>query len=143
MKSIRAIISLLLIASILSAFVSCGNGECNHAYHNDAEWTITKAPDCFNEGEAYNTCFKCGEKVTLTVMKLEHSYATPVIEQPTCTTEGKMTQDCTLCGMLIISDRKPALGHELNDNCECTVCGETVHEFGENNKCKTCGAAKE
>ena len=122
MRSIKAITALLIIASIIGSLVSCGNGECNHAYHNDSEWTITKSPDCWKDGEAYNTCFKCGEKVTLTVIKLEHSYETPVILQPTCTTEGKMTQVCTLCGMIITSDRKPALGHSYTDGV-CTECG--------------------
>ena len=126
MNRIKIIFALLIVASTLASLVSCNTG-CDHAYHNDKEWIVTKEPDCFNEGEAYNVCFKCGEKVVLPVQKLEHDFDAPVIHEPTCTEEGKMTMDCPLCGMKVISDKKPALGHDFKDGV-CTRCGAVEGE---------------
>ena len=121
MRLLKIIFALLALVSIVGGMTSCGDSGCQHAYHADAEWVITKAADCLNEGEAYNYCFKCGEKVVLPIMKTEHEFEGIVFHDATCTEGGYATNYCPICKITVTSDRTPALGHNYVDGV-CTRC---------------------
>lgn len=136
MKLLKTISALITLCAVLSTLFSCGGG-CDHVYANDSQWIPTKPATCFEDGSAYNTCIKCGEKVTLPIMMLEHDFETPTIYHPTCTEEGKMVTTCVHCGMKVTSDKKPATGHNMTDveakEPTCTDYGYDEHE-----KCVLC-----
>ncbi len=67
----------------------------------------TIAADCFKGGYDVETCTVCGdEKITNQTAKLDHQYAKDdagniiytVITAVTCSTDGKLLANCTLCG---------------------------------------------
>ena len=51
----------------------------------------------------------------------EHSYGTPVVTKPTCTSAGYTTYTCTTCGQSYKDNYTDALGHDYKDGV-CTRC---------------------
>ena len=98
--------------------------------------TITKEPDCWEEGEKTFTC-ECGEEYTETIPKTDHNYEVELREEPTCTEDGYVEWDCTICEDWY-TETIPAKGHtEVIDvavPATCTTDGKT-----EGSHCSVCG----
>ena len=69
--------------------------ECDH---ENLEWVITEAPDCFNEGEATQTCLYCSY-VNSKPLAIEHTFDEEftVDIEPTVFEEGSKSRHCSYC----------------------------------------------
>lgn len=132
---------------------------------HECDWTVTKEATCTEEGTKTGTCKVCKKEVTEKIDAKGHSYSgswtkdasghwyecvcgakkdfeehTNVVQEPTCTQEGKKTVYCTVCEYEK-EETIPANGHtfviweitkELTETevgqkqSVCEVCGETV-----------------
>ena len=150
---------------------TCGHEVTDSkAAHTFGDWTITKAATCTEEGTKTGTCKVCKKEVTEKIPAKGHSYSESltkdasghwyecdcrakkdfvehtydirkVLQEPTCTQEGKKTVYCTVCEYEK-EETIPANGHTLgswkNDDKnhwkECTECKEKLesaeHEYG-------------
>lgn len=107
-------------------------------------------------------CSDCGKEKTEKEYSCEHIYNKEEIP-PTCTTDGKLTEICTLCGY-VKETEIPAIGHDYVKQMDeaatctsvgfykgkCSVCGDVVtesrpmkeHSFEEEDgvrRCAVCG----
>lgn len=64
-----------------------------------SNWVVTKEPTCCEEGEKTSVCLVCGETITDSIYRLDHSFGeTKYIVTPTCTEMGRGSHSCTECG---------------------------------------------
>ncbi len=49
-----------------------------------------------------------------------------IVTPPTCTEAGYTTFTCSVCGDSYVSDRTPALGHDLDESGKCKRCGLVI-----------------
>lgn len=70
--------------------------------HNDASWTVTKAPTCTENGIESLICAACGTVLdTREIAALDHSWSEWIVEvEPFCHKEGLKTRVCSVCGAM-------------------------------------------
>ena len=102
------------------------------------EWTVDRAPTCYEEGLKTRHCSRCDEVTDLLKIKTtNHSFTTTQVEA-TCTASGYRHRVCSICGDTMDDQYVPPLGHEAGlwvveqeASCEsagfrsrsCTRCG--------------------
>ena len=57
---------------------------------------------------------------------------------PTCTESGSKSYHCKRCGVKDYVTNVAPLGHKLNDECVCEICGVTSHALNDNCVCTNC-----
>lgn len=109
--------------------------------HTLAEPTITREPNCSQEGECTGTCTICGaENVTEKIPVNDvHVFENTVVREATCTDPGEGLDTCTLCGhtQSCQYDYKPHTYSQAETvtsptctkdgtaKAACSVCGQT------------------
>lgn len=126
----KTIISLLLALLLLA---SC-DPEMKHE-HSWAEWTVSKAATCTEDGTAVRKCTVCGEEdeETRALKAPGHSLSKEgtVIKKADCGNEGEETFSCTREGCSYKETRVlPATGEhtggeEQTTEATCTEAGKT------------------
>ena len=103
-KTMKACLLALLVCVALLAFAACAG---NHEHTFEERWS-TNATHHWHSGN-------CEHTQQITDMG-EHTWTTEgtVTLKPGCTTVGKNTYSCTVCG-LTKSDDIPAVGHTYSD----------------------------
>jgi len=156
---------LCLVLLVCSVVILTSCGDCEHEW---SEWTVTKDPTCFSEGEAYRVCAL--DKTHVETKKLDktaHSFTSyTVVGEPTCTDTGLKTARCANVGCTAVDTKLiPAKGHTFTDyvptpatcttpSAEIAVCDEGCgatdrrevanaepaleHDFGDDKICKRC-----
>lgn len=108
--------------------------------HNYGKWKTVVKPDCMHEGLKTKVCKACGNTVSKTLPKGDHSWENKytVDAEPLCTEDGTASIHCKICNA--VKDKKliPAVGHyysiiTVTDEPTCTEEGEATK------KCYTCG----
>ena len=105
---------------------SCGEKQTQSiaAGHSYGEWVVSKNATCAQSGEKYAICSVCNDKKTESITKLStHTYDEgSVTNEPTCTVNGIKLLTCTICNATK-EDSIPALGHSVDSNGKCSICG--------------------
>jgi hypothetical protein len=76
-------------------FTLSGLGDHTHSYNSGK---VTKAATCTAAGKKVYTCKVCGEKKTVTVSKLKHTYKTVKTVKATTKAKGYTLKKCSVCG---------------------------------------------
>ena len=138
---------------------ACGSQEMEtipaHGEHSWNEGTVAAAAGCITNGSKIFACTECGTTKTESIpakghtwmnpsclasstcsicgqssgAALGHDYATTVLAEPGCTTEGLRSYNCSRCSAGY-TESIPRTGHELLDtvtNPTCTTPGYTTH----------------
>ena len=101
--------------------------------HSFGEWTEIKPADCTHKGEETRVCaYNSAHKETRETVALGHSWnPEPVRVEPTCTTDGSVTDICTACGETD-TEILVKLGHNLErheaQEENCTQIGWKAYE---------------
>ncbi|MDD6094980.1 MAG: phage tail tip lysozyme [Clostridia bacterium] len=94
------------------------------------------APTCTEDGYTVNTCRRCSDTYTDSIVSAPgHSFSVDVTP-PTCTEDGYSVYTCTVCGYTYTGDPVPTQGHSYVAETvapTCTENGYTVHI------CSACG----
>ena len=102
------------------------------AAHTFGEWYITMENGCVTDGEEQRDCEACGESETRVLRAHGHSFVIDPEVPATCTTAGKTQgEHCKFCNVVVWpgqTELKP-LGHFLDENGDCKVCGEHIKDF--------------
>lgn len=124
----------------------CGKTEGDPLGHNVEEWKTTKKATCTEEGEKQGICTRCGENITESIAKTDHSYGDwTVTKEATCSEEGSKERTCSQCGeketdSIAKIDHKPGSWETTSDFVlgdggyvepgeqvkKCSVCGQVV-----------------
>lgn len=120
------------------------NTKLYAVWEHPFEQTSYTAPTCTKSGEQSFACV-CGETYTVTLSAKGHVCAQEWVTEKTenCTTSGKLTKDCLVCGVNVFTKEIPETGHSwgekklvaeatcTNDGKKasyCLICGETGKE---------------
>ena len=109
---------------------------------NNHTWKITHLKDasCTATGIDRRVCVDCGKSEYIVSDKLAHVYNddNAVITDPTCVTEGKISNTCTVCGKTDVVGTIPATGKHtpveipetdtMSAGEKCSVCGTILKE---------------
>ena len=109
---------------------------------NNHTWKITHLKDasCTATGIDRRVCVDCGKSEYVVSDKLAHVYNddNAVITDPTCVTEGKISNTCTVCGETDVVGTIPATGKHtpveipetdtMSAGEKCSVCGTILKE---------------
>ena len=109
---------------------------------NNHTWNITHLKDasCTATGIDRRVCADCGKSEYVVSDKLAHVYNddNAVITDPTCVTEGKISNTCTVCGKTDVVGTIPATGKHtpveipetdtMSAGEKCSVCGAILKE---------------
>lgn len=125
----------------------CGDSYAEEGELGEHDYQLTSESEhdpCTESGEAVYTCSVCGDTYTETIEPLGHDLGTKkcVVQEATCTTEGKKAYICERCGTEVDPETIPATGHTPqyevikesgafttgNAHTVCTVCGEVLSE---------------
>jgi len=83
--------------------------------HDWEDWRIIKPESCAKPGKKVRTCKRYGchatEEIEITI---PHTNTWITTLQPTCTTDGRQVQKCTVCGTVSDSRKIPAPGHDFD-----------------------------
>ena len=133
--------ALIRASNDFSEFVVGENGSVKHeiAYKEIPKATAVQLISYIDMGE--ELCI--GKELLMDYTKLqEHKTEEIIVEEPTCTKDGKKEIYCTVCEEVDETVTIPALGHKVQEDWEvetevdcttkgleqklCTVCGEVV-----------------
>ncbi len=135
--------------------------------HKETNWIIVEEPTCTKEGIKELKCTECGEIKQETINKLEHNYVDGIctvcntkdpdykeehvhtesdwiiVEESTCTKEGKKQKECTSCKAVISVETIEKTNHTividkavestcketgLTEGSHCSVCKEIIEK---------------
>ena len=133
------------------------DAELERAFHTK-EWQVTREPSCAQTGLESQVCTICGhvDNGGRTIDKLEHDYQpTGEVQEPTCTTQGKIEMQCSACSDITIKYTEK-LGHYYGEvqsdaNGHWKICSRCQykdtgnHSFGAGTviqQANTCGDTK-
>ena len=133
--------------------------------HKETNWIIVEEATCTKEGIKELKCTECGEIKQETINKLEHNYVDGtctvcntkdpnykeehthtesnwiIVEEATCTKEGKKQKKCTSCDEVLSEETIKKLDHTividkaveatcrntgLTEGSHCSECGEVI-----------------
>ena len=61
------------------------------------EWEVRTQPTCTKEGEEYTVCI-CGEEITRSIPKTEHTFGSWIVEKPASSEEDRLEyRICSVC----------------------------------------------
>ena len=117
--------------------------NCGDTYETDVRTALghkytetTKEATCTEDGGQLHTCIVCGyEYLTDTVKATGHDYATRVVREPHCETEGERIFHCEKCSDEYYTEI-PATGHNFELTESSVVDGENIRTY----VCTNCGA---
>lgn len=122
-KALGLLVFLALLAVAIFTLSSCG--ECAHAVMSD--WVVTREATCALEGEKSAKCSDCGETVTQSIKKKNHTYGNySANDDSTCTFIGTTTATCEVCSAKTskLQDGNP-YGHTYFDGV-CSLCSDKM-----------------
>ena len=134
MKKIN-IAKYTLLATALLALLLLGSCEHEHSFGAP---TILKAPTCTEEGLQEVVC-ECGVIVESEIPVIDHVAGEwETVREATCISTGAKHHICQGCGVVLESEKIPALGHDMvktpAKEPTCSETGYTEHET-----CTRCG----
>lgn len=104
--------------------------------HEFGAWTVVTQADCAQPGLERSECSRCAESRDREIPMPEHTFEQALV-QPTCTKEGYVLRNCTVCGGSQKSDFTEPFGHSYEESliqptCKadgytllvCSVCSE-------------------
>ena len=117
------------------------NTKLYAVWEHPFEQTSYTAPTCTKSGEQSFACV-CGEAYTVTLSAKGHVCAQDWVTEKTesCTTSGKLTKDCLVCGVNVFTKEIPETGHSWGEKrlvaeATCTTDGKRA------SYCLICGEA--
>ena len=117
----KKLISLIFLALVMLAVVSCGNNpeKCKHKFGSPV---TVKESTCSEAGKQVEVCSKCQFTQESELATLPHTEIILPAVEPTCVSEG-LTEglSCSVCGSIIKAQESIlANGHSFVDgNCAC------------------------
>lgn len=154
-KKIGLILSTVLIMSILVSLLVACSDDMNNANidigrdnadvgNNDSNNNNDNIPDSPSNDNT-NDNQECvshslDENCVCTNCRLtSHTVSEWIVDkQATCTEEGTRHKECTVCEITIEEGSISTIDHDLDSNCICTNCNQTLHELNEDCICTVC-----
>lgn len=120
------------------------------AEHSATAASIIKTePVCKNDGSLINgsivvKCSVCGTQIGKTVIiPAAHKYKVVKVERATCSSKGKVTEQCEVCGYKKVTELEmDATAHDFNSTASITVAATCEADGYEVYNCKHCDAQK-
>ncbi len=111
----------------------------DQAAHKYGEWVTTKEATCGEDGVMTKSC-ECGQQITAAIEATgEHDWKNgTIVEEATCTTEGKVNQTCNVCGetrVAPLAKHSPTLKAVAEVLATCTQSGNVAYWY-----CEDCDA---
>ena len=109
-------------------FVLCNGHNIEEHTHSYAS-SITKEASCTETGIMTYTC-ECGDNYAEEIEKIAHTEGDwEIVSEATCTTQGRKTKKCTVCGEITQNETIPFADHpDKNSDGLCDICDKISNE---------------
>lgn len=130
-------IASLLLCLFLTGCGGTSNDNKHDCLSNKSDWLDVSSFSCGETGEQIIKCLKCEKVLETKTITKEHQYKENV-NPATCTKNGSIINQCTLCGEILSTTVLPALEHNFGD--WMVAIEATCHQVGVSEKtCNLCG----
>ena len=128
-KALKLVCLAFCVVLVIAAMVACDEPPHEHSWDSGR---VTTEPTCSEKGIKTFNCSGCEETKTEEVDMIAHTERDIGVTLPTCTLSGLTAgKDCSVCGATIVErEYMGKLGHELDENNQCTRCSYELYTEG-------------